>query len=167
MCVCVHTFYIHSVGFRTTPMDSNGVSHIMEHTVLTGSRRYPCREPFFKMLNCSLNTFMNALTCMNVVHVRTVMLHRCTYINRLLYVYLVYVTSLLAQRSELLCACSIRMYTVAVYQLCQYQHATLQTTVAITCFYCVTVLLQFCFVLCMFIYLFIYLVIYLLTLYLL
>ncbi|XP_065906804.1 presequence protease, mitochondrial-like isoform X4 [Dysidea avara] len=50
------------VGFRTTPMDSTGVSHILEHTVLTGSRRYPCRDPFFKMLNRSLNTFMNALT---------------------------------------------------------------------------------------------------------
>jgi len=83
VCVCVHKFYIHSVGFRTTPMDSTGVSHILEHTVLTGSRRYPCRDPFFKMLNRSLNTFMNALTCKNVVHVRTVMLHRCTYINRL------------------------------------------------------------------------------------
>ena len=57
-----------SVGFRTTPMDSTGVSHILEHTVLTGSRRYPCRDPFFKMLNRSLNTFMNALTCKSLMH---------------------------------------------------------------------------------------------------
>ncbi|XP_015767644.1 PREDICTED: presequence protease, mitochondrial-like [Acropora digitifera] len=50
------------VGFRTTPMDSTGVSHILEHTVLCGSRRFPVRDPFFKMLNRSLSTFMNAFT---------------------------------------------------------------------------------------------------------
>ncbi|XP_042221430.1 presequence protease, mitochondrial-like isoform X2 [Homarus americanus] len=50
------------VGFRTTPMDSTGVPHILEHTVLCGSERYPCRDPFFKMLNRSLSTFMNAMT---------------------------------------------------------------------------------------------------------
>ncbi len=50
------------VGFRTTPMDSTGVAHILEHTVLCGSRRYPVRDIFFSMLNRSLNTFMNALT---------------------------------------------------------------------------------------------------------
>ncbi|XP_056913748.1 presequence protease, mitochondrial isoform X2 [Takifugu flavidus] len=51
-----------SVQFRTTPMDSTGVPHILEHTVLCGSARYPCRDPFFKMLNRSLSTFMNAFT---------------------------------------------------------------------------------------------------------
>uniref|UniRef100_A0A3Q2UFL3 Presequence protease, mitochondrial n=1 Tax=Fundulus heteroclitus TaxID=8078 RepID=A0A3Q2UFL3_FUNHE len=51
-----------SVQFRTTPMDSTGVPHILEHTVLCGSERYPCRDPFFKMLNRSLSTFMNAFT---------------------------------------------------------------------------------------------------------
>ena len=51
-----------SVGFRTTPMDSTGVSHILEHTVLCGSQSYPVRDPFFKMLNRSLSTFMNAFT---------------------------------------------------------------------------------------------------------
>lgn len=51
-----------SVQFRTTPMDNTGVPHILEHTVLCGSRRYPCRDPFFKMLNRSLSTFMNAFT---------------------------------------------------------------------------------------------------------
>ncbi|NWS44028.1 PREP protein, partial [Probosciger aterrimus] len=51
-----------SVQFRTTPMDSTGVPHILEHTVLCGSRKYPCRDPFFKMLNRSLSTFMNAFT---------------------------------------------------------------------------------------------------------
>lgn len=50
------------VGFRTTPTDSTGVPHILEHTVLCGSSKYPCRDPFFKMLNRSLSTFMNAMT---------------------------------------------------------------------------------------------------------
>nr|XP_004409406.2 PREDICTED: presequence protease, mitochondrial [Odobenus rosmarus divergens] len=51
-----------SVQFRTTPMDSTGVPHVLEHTVLCGSHKYPCRDPFFKMLNRSLSTFMNAFT---------------------------------------------------------------------------------------------------------
>jgi Zn-dependent M16 (insulinase) family peptidase len=48
--------------FRTPPADSSGVAHILEHTVLCGSRRYPVRDPFFTMLKRSLNTFMNAMT---------------------------------------------------------------------------------------------------------
>uniref|UniRef100_A0A670JAN9 Presequence protease, mitochondrial n=1 Tax=Podarcis muralis TaxID=64176 RepID=A0A670JAN9_PODMU len=51
-----------SVQFRTTPMDSTGIPHILEHTVLCGSQKYPVRDPFFKMLNRSLSTFMNAFT---------------------------------------------------------------------------------------------------------
>uniref|UniRef100_A0AAQ4PYB9 Presequence protease, mitochondrial n=1 Tax=Gasterosteus aculeatus aculeatus TaxID=481459 RepID=A0AAQ4PYB9_GASAC len=51
-----------SVQFRTTPLDNTGVPHILEHTVLCGSKRYPCRDPFFKMLDRSLSTFMNAFT---------------------------------------------------------------------------------------------------------
>ncbi|XP_032205756.1 presequence protease, mitochondrial isoform X2 [Mustela erminea] len=51
-----------SVQFRTTPTDSTGVPHVLEHTVLCGSQKYPCRDPFFKMLNRSLSTFMNAFT---------------------------------------------------------------------------------------------------------
>jgi hypothetical protein len=50
------------VGFRTTPQDSTGVAHILEHTVLCGSKRYPVRDPFFTMLKRSLSSFMNALT---------------------------------------------------------------------------------------------------------
>lgn len=50
------------VAFRTVPMDSTGVAHILEHTVLCGSQRYPVRDPFFMMLRRSLNTFMNAFT---------------------------------------------------------------------------------------------------------
>lgn len=43
-------------------MDSTGVSHILEHTTLCGSKNYPVRDPFFKMLSRSLSTFMNAFT---------------------------------------------------------------------------------------------------------
>ncbi|KAJ0170376.1 hypothetical protein K1T71_014304 [Dendrolimus kikuchii] len=53
---------VFSIGFRTTPLDSMGTPHILEHTVLCGSERYPVRDPFFKMLNRSVATFMNALT---------------------------------------------------------------------------------------------------------
>ncbi|XP_011641097.1 presequence protease, mitochondrial [Pogonomyrmex barbatus] len=53
---------VFSIGFRTTPMDSTGLPHILEHTALCGSERYPCRDPFFKMLRRSLATFMNAMT---------------------------------------------------------------------------------------------------------
>lgn len=58
----LYLFLYFSVLFRTTPMDSTGVPHILEHTVLCGSEKYPCRDPFFKMLNRSLSTFMNAFT---------------------------------------------------------------------------------------------------------
>ncbi|XP_065212088.1 presequence protease, mitochondrial [Planococcus citri] len=51
-----------SIAFRTTPFDSTGLPHILEHLVLFGSEKYPCRDPFFKMLNRSLATFLNAMT---------------------------------------------------------------------------------------------------------
>ncbi len=51
-----------SVAFKTVPTDSTGVAHILEHTVLCGSRKYPVRDPFFSMLKRSLSTFMNAFT---------------------------------------------------------------------------------------------------------
>lgn len=50
------------VAFKTIPEDSTGVPHILEHTVLTGSRKYPVRDPFFSMTRRSLKTFMNAMT---------------------------------------------------------------------------------------------------------
>jgi Zn-dependent M16 (insulinase) family peptidase len=50
------------VGLKTVPVDSTGVAHILEHTVLCGSEKYPVRDPFFMMLRRSINTFMNALT---------------------------------------------------------------------------------------------------------
>ena len=50
------------VALRTVPHDSTGVAHILEHTALCGSERFPVRDPFFMMLRRSLNTFMNAFT---------------------------------------------------------------------------------------------------------
>jgi hypothetical protein len=49
-------------AFKTVPSDSTGVAHILEHTVLCGSERFPVRDPFFSMLKRSLSTFMNAFT---------------------------------------------------------------------------------------------------------
>ncbi len=50
------------LSFETIPNSSNGVAHILEHTVLCGSKKYPVKDPFFAMTRRSLNTFMNALT---------------------------------------------------------------------------------------------------------
>lgn len=52
-------FYI---GFRTPPTDSTGVAHIIEHTVLCGSAKYPAKDPFIELAKGSLNTFLNAMT---------------------------------------------------------------------------------------------------------
>ena len=52
-------FYI---GFRTPPEDSTGVPHIIEHTVLCGSDKYPVKDPFVELVKGSLNTFLNAMT---------------------------------------------------------------------------------------------------------
>lgn len=50
------------LSFQTIPSSSNGVAHILEHTVLCGSKKFPVKDPFFAMQRRSLNTFMNALT---------------------------------------------------------------------------------------------------------
>ncbi len=50
------------LSFQTFPSSSNGAAHILEHTVLCGSRKFPVKDPFFAMSRRSLNTFMNALT---------------------------------------------------------------------------------------------------------
>ena len=50
------------IGFRTTPKDSTGVAHIMEHSVLCGSRDFPIKDPFVELCKGSLNTFLNAMT---------------------------------------------------------------------------------------------------------
>jgi Zn-dependent M16 (insulinase) family peptidase len=52
-------FYI---GFRTPPADSTGVAHIIEHSVLCGSKNFPVKDPFIELVKGSLNTFLNAIT---------------------------------------------------------------------------------------------------------
>lgn len=51
-----------SVGFKTIPENSTGVFHIIEHSVLCGSKKFPVKEPFVELLKGSLNTFLNAMT---------------------------------------------------------------------------------------------------------
>ncbi|KAM6486821.1 Metalloenzyme, LuxS/M16 peptidase-like protein [Trichoderma sp. SZMC 28011] len=53
---------VFSIGFKTNPPDDTGVPHILEHTTLCGSDKYPIRDPFFKMLPRTLSNFMNAMT---------------------------------------------------------------------------------------------------------
>ncbi|MGK0248692.1 MAG: Zn-dependent M16 (insulinase) family peptidase [Oleispira sp.] len=57
-----HQEKVFMVALRTMPKDSTGVAHILEHTALCGSEKYPVRDPFFMMTRRSLNTFMNAMT---------------------------------------------------------------------------------------------------------
>ena len=52
-------FYI---AFRTPPKDDTGVAHIVEHSTLCGSKKYPLKEPFVELVKGSLNTFLNAMT---------------------------------------------------------------------------------------------------------
>lgn len=53
---------VFSIGFWTPPSDSTGVPHIMEHSVLCGSRNFPAKDPFVELVKGSLNTFLNAMT---------------------------------------------------------------------------------------------------------
>ncbi|MBP5158664.1 MAG: insulinase family protein, partial [Lachnospiraceae bacterium] len=64
VCVlsCDDNNKVFNIGFRTTPEDNTGVAHIIEHTVLCGSDRYPVKDPFSEMSKASLSTFMNAMT---------------------------------------------------------------------------------------------------------
>lgn len=50
------------IAFRTPPADSTGVAHILEHSVLCGSRKFPSKDPFVELVKGSLNTFLNAMT---------------------------------------------------------------------------------------------------------
>ena len=52
---------VFSVAFRTPPEDSTGVAHILEHSVLCGSRDFPVKDPFVELVKGSLNTFLNAM----------------------------------------------------------------------------------------------------------
>ena len=53
---------VFGITFKTPPTDSTGVAHILEHSVLCGSRKYPVKEPFVELLKGSLHTFLNAMT---------------------------------------------------------------------------------------------------------
>ena len=53
---------VFAIGFRTPPANSTGVAHIIEHTVLCGSKKYPVKDPFVELVKGSLNTFLNAMT---------------------------------------------------------------------------------------------------------
>ena len=59
---CEDSNNVFMVAFMTRPQDSTGVAHILEHTSLCGSEKYPVRDPFFMMTRRSLNNFMNAFT---------------------------------------------------------------------------------------------------------
>ena len=51
-----------SISFRTPPIDDTGAAHIVEHSTLCGSRKFPLKEPFVELVKGSLNTFLNAMT---------------------------------------------------------------------------------------------------------
>ena len=53
---------VFSIAFRTPPRNSTGVPHILEHSVLCGSRQFPLKDPFVELVKGSLNTFLNAMT---------------------------------------------------------------------------------------------------------
>ena len=53
---------VFSIGFRTPPEDSTGVAHILEHSTLCGSEKFPVKDPFVELVKGSLNTFLNAMT---------------------------------------------------------------------------------------------------------
>lgn len=53
---------VFAVGFRTPPVDDTGVPHILEHSTLCGSKKFPVKDPFVELLKSSLNTFLNAMT---------------------------------------------------------------------------------------------------------
>ena len=53
---------VFGITFRTPPEDSTGIPHILEHSVLCGSRKYPLKDPFVHLLKGSLQTFLNAFT---------------------------------------------------------------------------------------------------------
>ena len=53
---------VFSIGFRTPPDTSTGVAHILEHSVLCGSEKFPVKDPFVELVKGSLNTFLNAMT---------------------------------------------------------------------------------------------------------
>lgn len=64
---CIHLFNddknnLFSIGFRTPVFDNTGVPHILEHSVLAGSKKYPLKDPFKELIKSSMHTFLNAMT---------------------------------------------------------------------------------------------------------
>lgn len=59
---CEDNNKVFGIGFRTPPKNSTGVPHIIEHTVLCGSKKYPSKDPFVELAKGSLNSFLNAMT---------------------------------------------------------------------------------------------------------
>src|ERR1043165_6412642 len=53
---------VFGITFKTPPEDSTGIAHILEHSVLCGSRKYPVKKPFVELLKGSMHTFLNAMT---------------------------------------------------------------------------------------------------------
>ena len=53
---------VFTIGFRTPPEDSTGLPHILEHSVLCGSKNFPVKDPFVELVKGSLSTFLNAMT---------------------------------------------------------------------------------------------------------
>ena len=53
---------VFGITFRTPPEDSTGLPHVLEHSVLCGSGKYPVKEPFVELMKSSLQTFLNAMT---------------------------------------------------------------------------------------------------------
>ena len=59
---------VFNISFRTRPSDSTGVAHILEHSVLCGSKNFPLKDPFVELVKGSLNTFLNAMT-LSLIHI--------------------------------------------------------------------------------------------------
>ena len=53
---------VFTIGFRTPPFDDSGVAHILEHSTLCGSKKFPVKDPFVELIKSSMNTFLNAMT---------------------------------------------------------------------------------------------------------
>ena len=71
------------VSFRTPPNDDTGVPHIIEHSVLMGSERFPLKDPFNKLASSSLNTYLNAMTYPDKI-LKILVIAACNRIHRLI-----------------------------------------------------------------------------------
>lgn len=78
---------VFNIGFRTPPVDNCGTAHIMEHSVLCGSKKFPVKDPFVELCKGSLNTFLNAMTYSDKTVYPVASLNKTDFHN-LLHVYL-------------------------------------------------------------------------------